>query len=335
MRRSFKHFKPKVHSTAYVHDSAELIGRVELRRDAWSVAACRPRGDIEPIVIGEGSNVQDATVMHTSHGIPVVLGKGVTIGHGAIVHGARIGDFSLIGMGAILLDGCVIGKECLVGAGTLVSENTKVHPVRSCWAFRDASSARSPPKNWHSCTSVRKIMSAMPKRIASTPVHSLYKTLYKRYGPQHWWPAKTRWEMMVGALLTQNTSWTNVEMAIRALRKAKSLTPEAIQHMPLRTLQKFIRPSGYFRQKAVRLKHLAKVYRRVPAIIKDRERLLALPGIGPETADSILLYAGRQPAFVVDAYTPDWPADGLVSRQRLSSGAGLFRGATAAPRPTV
>src|SRR5882672_3458756 len=128
MFRTFQKSIPQVHPSAYVHDSAEIIGRVIIRKHAsiWPMVVLR--GDIEPITIGEASNVQDSAVMHTSHGIPVVLGKGVTIGHGAILHGARIGDYSLIGMGAILLDGCLIGKECLIGAGALVSEGMKIPP---------------------------------------------------------------------------------------------------------------------------------------------------------------------------------------------------------------
>jgi carbonic anhydrase/acetyltransferase-like protein (isoleucine patch superfamily) len=128
MQRSFKNEKPRIHSSAFVHDSAELIGRVIVQKNAslWPMVVLR--GDIEPITIGEASNVQDATVMHTSKRFPVILGKGVTIGHGAIVHGARIGDHSLIGMGAILLDGCVIGKECFIGAGALISEGMKIPP---------------------------------------------------------------------------------------------------------------------------------------------------------------------------------------------------------------
>ncbi len=128
MRRPFKQYTPRVHPSAFIHDSAEIIGRVVIKKNAsiWPMVVLR--GDIDPIVIGEDSNVQDATVMHTSKNTPVVLGKGVTIGHGAIVHGARIGDYSLIGMGAILLDGCRIGKECLIGAGALISENMKVPP---------------------------------------------------------------------------------------------------------------------------------------------------------------------------------------------------------------
>jgi carbonic anhydrase/acetyltransferase-like protein (isoleucine patch superfamily) len=128
MFRSFQRSAPRVHPSAYVHDSAEIIGRVIIRKHAsiWPMVVLR--GDIEPITIGEATNVQDSTVIHTSHGIPVVLGKGVTIGHGAVIHGARIGDFCLIGMGAILLDGCVIGKECLVGAGALIAEGMKIPP---------------------------------------------------------------------------------------------------------------------------------------------------------------------------------------------------------------
>ena len=120
--------RPRIHPTAFIHDSAEIIGRVQIQKKAsiWPLVVLR--GDIERITIGEGANVQDSTVMHTSRGIPVILGKGVTIGHGVIVHGARIGDYSLIGMGAILLDGCVIGKECLIGAGALISEGMKIPP---------------------------------------------------------------------------------------------------------------------------------------------------------------------------------------------------------------
>jgi carbonic anhydrase/acetyltransferase-like protein (isoleucine patch superfamily) len=128
MYRSFEKDKPRVHPSAFVHDSSEVIGRVIIGKNAsiWPLVVLR--GDIETITIGEGSNVQDSTIMHTSRRIPVRLGKGVTVGHGAIIHGATIGDYSLIGMGAILLDGCVVGKECLIGAGALVSESMKIPP---------------------------------------------------------------------------------------------------------------------------------------------------------------------------------------------------------------
>lgn len=128
MKRTFQEASPDIHSSAFVHPSAELIGRVSVHRDAsiWPLVVLR--GDIEWITIGPKSNVQDSSVFHTSRGLPVVLGTGVTVGHAAIIHGAKVGDYSLIGMGAILLDGAIIGKECLVGAGTLVTENMKVPP---------------------------------------------------------------------------------------------------------------------------------------------------------------------------------------------------------------
>jgi len=128
MFRSFKENSPKIHPSAFVHPSAEVIGRVSIaaRASVWPMTVLR--GDIEPIRIGAETNVQDGAILHTSHKIPVILGKGVTVGHGAIVHGARVGDYCLIGMGAILLDGCVIGRECLIGAGTLIPEGMKVPP---------------------------------------------------------------------------------------------------------------------------------------------------------------------------------------------------------------
>ncbi len=124
-------------------------------------------------------------------------------------------------------------------------------------------------------------------------------------GPQHWWPAKTQFEIVVGAILTQNTSWSNVEKAIANLRAARMLRPEAILNVPMARLARLIRPSGYFRQKAKKLKafcsfleaeyrgSLAKMFRTPTAEL--REKLLGVFGIGPETADSILLYA-RDPS---------------------------------------
>ena len=130
MLRRFQEATPKIHPTAYVHPSAEVIGRVILAKDASIWPKVVLRGDIEPIRVGEACNIQDGTVVHTSHGIPVSLGKGVTIGHAAIIHGTRVGPYSLIGMGAILLDGSVIGAECLIGAGAVVKENARI-PARS------------------------------------------------------------------------------------------------------------------------------------------------------------------------------------------------------------
>src|SRR5687768_10775877 len=102
MKRSFQEAFPQIHNSAYVHPSAELIGRVTIHRDAsvWPLVVMR--GDIEWITIGPKSKVQDSTVCHPSRGLPVVLGTGATVGHGAIIHGAKVGDYSLIGMGAIL-----------------------------------------------------------------------------------------------------------------------------------------------------------------------------------------------------------------------------------------
>jgi carbonic anhydrase/acetyltransferase-like protein (isoleucine patch superfamily) len=130
VKRRFQESSPRIHPSAFVHESTEVIGRVIIRHKAsiWPLVVLR--GDIEPIIIGPETNIQDSAILHTSHGIPVVLGKGVTVGHGAIIHGARVGDYSLIGMGAILLDGCVVGPECLIGAGALISEGMKI-PARS------------------------------------------------------------------------------------------------------------------------------------------------------------------------------------------------------------
>ncbi|MFZ3340727.1 MAG: base excision DNA repair protein [Terriglobales bacterium] len=144
-------------------------------------------------------------------------------------------------------------------------------------------------------------------------IRSYFQTLYGAWGHQHWWPAQTRFEVIVGAYLTQNTSWINVERALENLRGARVLSVGGIRRTPLRRLEQLIRSSGYFRQKARRLKTFVKFlderYRgslsRMLAepTAKLREELLALNGVGPETADSILLYAGNHASFVVDAYT--------------------------------
>jgi endonuclease III related protein len=140
-----------------------------------------------------------------------------------------------------------------------------------------------------------------------------YAALLTRYGPQNWWPARSRFEVIVGAYLTQNTNWSNVEKAISNLRRAHLLTVNAMRQAKLTGLETLIRPSGYFRQKARKLKtFIAFLDRQYSGSLsrmfaqpteKLREQLLALNGVGPETADSILLYAGNHPVFVVDAYT--------------------------------
>ncbi len=144
-------------------------------------------------------------------------------------------------------------------------------------------------------------------------IRAYYRSLFREWGPQHWWPARTRFEVIVGAYLTQNTAWTNVERALANLRAAHLLSVDGIRRSPLSEIGRLIRPSGYFRQKAQRLKtfvaFLDKQYGGLLARMfsqptdKLRQELLNLNGVGPETADSILLYAGNHPVFVVDAYT--------------------------------
>jgi endonuclease-3 related protein len=153
----------------------------------------------------------------------------------------------------------------------------------------------------------------MPTVSPEQNIAAIYSTLARAWGRQHWWPAKTRFEVIVGAYLTQNTSWRNVEMAMRQLRAARVLTLEGIRNVSIPRLERLIRSSGYFRQKARNLKtfvkfvdqkyggSLTKMFARPTK--KLREELLSLNGVGPETADSILLYAGQHPVFVVDAYT--------------------------------
>ena len=115
--------QPEVAETAWIADSAQVMGDVVLGEDASVWFGSVLRGDNDPITIGEGSNVQDGSVLHTDKGKPLDIGKHVTIGHNVILHGCTIGDESLIGMGAIVLNGAKIGKHCLVGAGALVTEN--------------------------------------------------------------------------------------------------------------------------------------------------------------------------------------------------------------------
>jgi endonuclease III related protein len=147
---------------------------------------------------------------------------------------------------------------------------------------------------------------------AAPPLDEYYNSLFTRFGPQHWWPGKTRFEVIVGAILTQNTSWANVEPAIRNLRAAGLLSPAAIERVPVQRLEELIRSSGYFRQKARKLKAFCQFLRceyggslgrmfETPTIVL-RDKLLGVFGVGPETADSILLYAGEHPVMVADAY---------------------------------
>jgi endonuclease-3 related protein len=175
-------------------------------------------------------------------------------------------------------------------------------------------------------------------------LRAFYQTLRGACGPQHWWPARTRFEVIVGAYLTQNTAWTNVEIALRRLRAARVLTLSGIRETPLPDLEALIRSSGYFRQKAARLKtfvafvdenyggSLERMFTQPTE--KLRQELLDLNGVGPETADSILLYAGQHPVFVVDAYTRRiLERHGIISTNAsYEEIRGLFEGALSANR---
>ena len=142
-------------------------------------------------------------------------------------------------------------------------------------------------------------------------VPEVYERLFARFGPQYWWPGDTPFEVVVGALLTQNTAWKNVERAIAALSQASVLSPEGIRGLPETELAALIRPTGYFNQKARRLKGLVAFIDSAGGLDslfsqplpRLREDLLCVTGVGPETADSILLYAAGMPSFVIDAYT--------------------------------
>jgi endonuclease III related protein len=149
--------------------------------------------------------------------------------------------------------------------------------------------------------------------MLSEQLKQIYDLLFKRFGPQDWWPGDTPFEVIVGAILTQNTNWTNVEKAIINIKNADALAPVKLHHLDIATLAALIRPAGYFNIKAKRLKNFLDWFFenysgklenlegvRTPEL---REQLLSVKGIGPETADSILLYALNRPVFVVDAYT--------------------------------
>lgn len=143
------------------------------------------------------------------------------------------------------------------------------------------------------------------------PLLNAYHRLYALHGPQRWWPAESPFEVMVGAVLTQNTAWSNVERAIANLKKAGALVPETIISVHPRRLATWLKPSGYFNVKAKRLRALCRWLvnqggvRRLSTLPTDvlRPALLSVNGVGPETADDILLYAFHRPVFVIDAYT--------------------------------
>jgi len=141
----------------------------------------------------------------------------------------------------------------------------------------------------------------------------MYKRMISFFGPQRWWPAEDPFEVMVGAVLTQNTNWKNVEKAIKNLKERGILNIKSLYYVPEKEISYIIRPAGYYNIKAKRLKNLVShIYERYEGDINKffsldlsslRSELLSIKGIGPETADSIILYAAQKPIFVVDAYT--------------------------------
>ncbi len=141
----------------------------------------------------------------------------------------------------------------------------------------------------------------------------IYNLLSERFGPQHWWPGETRFEVIIGAILTQNTSWSNVEKAIENLKSDDLLTAEKLHNTDTEKIAELIRPAGYFNIKAKRLKNFLNwLLENYQGLLENldsadtaqlRQQLLCITGIGAETADSILLYALQRPVFVVDAYT--------------------------------
>jgi endonuclease-3 related protein len=147
----------------------------------------------------------------------------------------------------------------------------------------------------------------------SETLYRFYATLIESFGPQAWWPARTRWEVICGAILTQNTNWRNAALAIKNLRKARALARRPLLQLALPELEALVRPAGFYRQKARALHNFAKWIEQAHGGSLDslfslgtaeaRAQLLAQTGIGPETADAILLYSGRHATFVADAYT--------------------------------
>ena len=147
----------------------------------------------------------------------------------------------------------------------------------------------------------------------TSTLEEVYRRLWAAYGPQHWWPGESPFEVLVGAVLVQNTSWKNVAKVIESLKEQDLLEPHALYAVSIEELEALVRPAGYFRLKTRRLRNLlefvvARYDGSLDAMFATRvetlrEELLSLNGIGPETADSILLYAGDLPTFVVDTYT--------------------------------
>ena len=175
--------------------------------------------------------------------------------------------------------------------------------------------------------SLKRFRFPAKRRLRPGELYGVYRTLHKAFGHRQWWPGKTPFEVMIGAILTQNTAWSNVEKAIRNLKRAGKLSPKALHSLPEKELAELIRPSGYFNVKARRLKFFLRFLfeeyggRLERMFAEDggalRRKLLLVNGIGPETADSILLYAAAKPFFVIDAYTKR-----IFTRHRLKTDGG-------------
>ncbi|WP_022671356.1 endonuclease III domain-containing protein [Hippea alviniae] len=152
-------------------------------------------------------------------------------------------------------------------------------------------------------------------------IEKIYRKLFDFYGQQHWWPAQTKEEIIIGAILTQNTAWKNVEKAIQNLKATDSCNLNAIFYMDIERLKDAIKPAGFFNQKSIYLKNISRFFKEEGGIERLfsfsteelRKKLLSVKGIGKETADSILLYAFERPIFVIDAYTKR-----LAERHKLS-----------------
>ncbi len=122
MIREWNNYKPEIDPTAFIHESAEIIGKVRIGKNVSIWPNVVIRGDIEEIIIGDNTNIQDNTVIHTDHGTPTVIGEGISVGHNVILHSCNLKNNCLIGMGAIILEGAIVEEDCLIGAGALVSQ---------------------------------------------------------------------------------------------------------------------------------------------------------------------------------------------------------------------
>ena len=158
---------PQIHDTAFVADSADVIGRVHLAEDTSVWFGVVVRGDTDDIRIGRGSNIQDNSVLHTDEGIELVIGENVTVGHQCMLHGCTIGDGSLIGIGAIVLNGAKIGRGCIVGAGALVTEGKEFPDHSMILGSRPRWSGRSHPRRPRASPRARRTTSAT--RAATAP----------------------------------------------------------------------------------------------------------------------------------------------------------------------